>query len=51
MTATATTLAGARPSTLSQGCPQFWRCFAKVLDIVLGFGWKIVTYGAKPAAC
>jgi hypothetical protein len=51
MTATAATLAGARPSTSSQGCPRFWRCFAKVIDIVLGFGGKMVTYGAKSAAC
>ena len=50
MTATAATLAGARRLYVVAGLSAFLAMLANVVDIVLGFGGEMVTYGAKPAA-
>lgn len=50
MTATVATLAGARRIYVVAGLAAFLAMLANVVDIVLGFGGEMVTYGAKPAA-
>ena len=49
MTATIATLAGARRLYVVAGLAAFLAMLANVVDIVLGFGGEMVTYGAKPA--
>jgi hypothetical protein len=50
MTATAARLVDARRLYVVAGLAAFLAMLANVVDIVLGFGGEIVTYGAKPAA-
>lgn len=50
MTATTATLAGARRLYVAAGLSAFLAMLANVVDMVLGFGGEMVTYGAKPAA-
>jgi hypothetical protein len=50
MTATVATLAGARRLYVVAGLAAFLAMLANVVDIVLGFGGEMVTYGARPAA-
>ena len=50
MIATAATLAGARRLYVVAGLSSFLAMLANVVDIVLGVGGEMVTYGARPVA-
>lgn len=50
MTGTAAALPGERRLYLVAGVSAFLAMLANILDIMLGFGGGMVTYGAKPAA-